>query len=157
MRCARRWLTSGQIGLGLLALPLCQLAGRAPGIRAADGPEAAPVVPDYTPADVPPRLLTTPSQAALREAAVWWGLAVQRADDVRDAEQERLRAWDPAAPFDAKGRRRQLLAADPWGYGARARAAAVRSLLLARTPTERQRALAQAERLDQECPGPAGG
>jgi hypothetical protein len=75
----------------------------------------------------------------LREAAVWWALALQRAYEAADGAREALHQWDPAAPFEEREAWREFMAADQDGYLAGAKASLQKAERLARTPAERQR------------------
>ena len=129
MRLSTNWTAAGMLGLGLLALPLVALLPSEARVRAQ--PIRAPWVVPWP---------SSPSQTAMREAAVWWAHAVQRANDRTDEAQAALRAWDPAAPFDARATLRRSMQADADGFLARALAATHRAERLAQTPAERQRA-----------------
>jgi hypothetical protein len=129
MRLSLQWMAAGAVGFSILALPLAALV---PSRYRAPVHAGAPrwVVP----------LPATPTQGAQREAAVWWAMAVQLAGEKQGAAEAALQAWDPAAPVNDRGARRQFLALDHAGYVERALAAAQKAERLAETPAERQRA-----------------
>jgi hypothetical protein len=129
MRTSWRRTVTGTIGLGLLALPLVAVIPSGYGAKTQEDSRLWVV-----------RLPGTPSQIAMREAAVWWAKAIQLASEEQEAARAALHAWDSAAPFDEQNARQQALASDHGGYLERALAAVRQAEHLARTPAEKQRA-----------------
>jgi hypothetical protein len=129
MRLSLQWTAAGAIGFCILALPLAALVPSHSRVPMHAG----------TPRWVVP-LPATPSQGALREAAVWWAMAVQFAAEEQEKVEAALQAWDPAAPVNGSEARRQFLALDHAGYVERALAAVQKAERLAETPAEWKRA-----------------
>lgn len=130
MRTPIRWQVTGAVGVGLLGVPFLSLPWT-----------GQPPPPRFDPTrGRPPH---TRWQTALHEAAFWRVRAVQLADDDCDGARAALGVWDPDATFHPKEVRRQFLTGDRAGYLRRARAAARRAVVLARSSRERHQAVGE--------------